>query len=351
MASSPAMALTVVVRTGDLPGHEGLPTLSFDSPRLVIGRGEGCDIRLPDPSVSHRHASIRQRGSDYLVVDEGSTNGTYVASVRLPPQSPRLLRSGELIRVGRVWLEVKLEAVVPTANPAMATKEIALALVQGALEAQGETTALRVAVVEGPDQGRALDIVETEQPHLLGRARDVQLLLDDADASRHHVELLRRGDRLYVRDLNSKNGSALAGEPMPPDKELAWSPKDELQIGANVLRYADPVASALEELEAAADEHMRADESIDPPTSEEKPPEESEASEPDPLSEVALGSEPKESRRVAPIAEKPKKKAKPKGGPPGGARRWGSADLLIAMLAIGVLALSVMGMIWLMRAG
>ena len=73
------MALTIVVRSGD---SDSPPSITFDAPRIVIGRGESCEVRLPDPSVSHRHASIRQRGSDYLVVDEGSTNGTFVHTDR-----------------------------------------------------------------------------------------------------------------------------------------------------------------------------------------------------------------------------------------------------------------------------
>ena len=91
------MALTVVVRSGDLKSQA---TITFDAPRIVIGRGDGCEIRLPDPSVSHRHASIRQRGTDYVVVDEGSSNGTFVGPVRLSPHAPRVVRSGDLIRVG-----------------------------------------------------------------------------------------------------------------------------------------------------------------------------------------------------------------------------------------------------------
>ena len=78
------MALTVVVRSGE---GEPAPRITFDAPRIVIGRGDGCEVRLPDPSVSHRHASIRQRGTDYIVLDEGSTNGTFVGPVRLSPQA------------------------------------------------------------------------------------------------------------------------------------------------------------------------------------------------------------------------------------------------------------------------
>jgi len=59
------MAVTFVVLSGSEPGLPEL-TLTLDSPRIVIGRSEGCDLRLPDTSVSHRHASLRQRGGEYV---------------------------------------------------------------------------------------------------------------------------------------------------------------------------------------------------------------------------------------------------------------------------------------------
>ena len=102
------MSVTVVVLSGGEPGVAAL-SLTLDAPRLVIGRGEGCDVRLPDASVSHRHATIRQRGGEHVLLDEGSTNGTFMDRVRLPPQTPRALRSGERVRVGRVWLELRFE--------------------------------------------------------------------------------------------------------------------------------------------------------------------------------------------------------------------------------------------------
>jgi pSer/pThr/pTyr-binding forkhead associated (FHA) protein len=65
------MALTVTVLSGKNKASEAL-RLTFDAPRIVIGRSDGCEVRLPDPSVSARHASIRSRGSEYLLVDENS---------------------------------------------------------------------------------------------------------------------------------------------------------------------------------------------------------------------------------------------------------------------------------------
>ncbi len=256
------MALTVLVRSGD---SKAPPRITFDTPRIVIGRGEGCEVRLPDSSVSHRHASIRQRGTEYIVVDEGSTNGTYVGPVRLSPQAPRVVRSGDLVRVGRIWLELQVEHVVPTQNPNLATREIALGLVADALAADGQPAGALVHVVEGPDAGRELAVTEFERRYVAGRGQGVDLVLDDVDASRRHVEILRRGSQIYVRDLGSKNGSSLGDRKLESGKDTVWPPNERFIVGQNQMTYDDPVADALAELERAADEHMRDDDSIRSP--------------------------------------------------------------------------------------
>ncbi|HEV8248244.1 MAG TPA: FHA domain-containing protein, partial [Polyangiaceae bacterium] len=256
------MALTVVIRSGELK----MPaTITFDAPRIVIGRGDGCEVRLPDPSVSHRHASIRQRGTDYVIVDEGSTNGTFVGPVRLSPQAPRVVRSGDMVRIGRIWLELKVEQAVPTQNPQATTREIALSLIAGALTAQGEQGQARLRVLSGPDAGKELALPDFERVYVLGRAPNADLPLADADASRRHIEVFRRGQHVCVRDLGSKNGTELAGERLTPDKETPWPAGALLRIGETELSLTDPVVVALAELETAADERMRADDQVEAP--------------------------------------------------------------------------------------
>lgn len=321
------MALTVVVRSGD---HPTPLKISLDAPRIVIGRGEGCEIRLPDPSVSHRHASIRQRGSDYVVVDEGSTNGTFVGPVRLSPQAPRMVRSGELLRVGRIWLELTLESVPPTDDAQLATREIALSLVSSALAAQGEAAAVRVKVQDGPDVGKELALSETGRAYVVGRAQGVDLALTDTDASRRHVELERRGGSLWVKDLGSKNGADLDGAPLPANKAVVWPRGKLVKLGATTLAFEDPVAEALVELEAGSDEKMRDADTVDPPTGVPK----SDAS---PASNGDAGT--------APIARVPQKSVK-KPTEAGGFR---TADLVIALLALLVLGVSIIGIVWLSR--
>ncbi len=328
------MALTVVVRSGD---PRATPAITFDAPRIVIGRGQGCEVRLPDASVSHRHASIRQRGSDYIVVDEGSTNGTFVGPVRLSAQSPRVLRNGDLLRVGRVWLEVRIEHAPPTPNPALATREIALGLVAGALAAQGETPLVRVRVMEGPDAGRELELRELDRCYVLGRFGNVDMALDDVDVSRRHVEIFRKGGQLKVRDLGSKNGTRLGDRKLESDKEAPWPAGVPLWVGANRLELEDPLAEALEELEHAADERMRDEDSVEPPPASASPPAVEDSGEPMP-------TELRPAPPIAALPERAPKRAPSKTG-------WGTTDLLVALIALVVLAASILGLLWLFGSG
>jgi diguanylate cyclase (GGDEF)-like protein len=67
-----------------------------DAP-MVLGRGNDCDIRINDHSVSRRHARIQPGADGYYAVDLQSTNGTFVNDV---PASICKLKDGDYLRVG-----------------------------------------------------------------------------------------------------------------------------------------------------------------------------------------------------------------------------------------------------------
>jgi pSer/pThr/pTyr-binding forkhead associated (FHA) protein len=325
------MALTVQVRSGDLKSQA---TITFDAPRIVIGRGDGCEIRLPDPSVSHRHASIRQRGTDYVVIDEGSSNGTFVGPMRLSPQAPRVVRSGDLIRVGRIWLELTVAQVLPTQNPGLTTKEIALSLVASALSAEGELSAPRLFVTAGPDLGKELALAEFARAYSVGRAPNADLPLSDADASRRHVEIIRRGTQIFVRDLGSKNGATLSGVRLEQNRDTPWPPHAVLALGSSEFGFEDPVLAALVEIEAGSDEQMQNSDSIDPPNGLPGPA----------TAENVLHSG---LEGAAPVARVPTRSAEPAAKKTQGFR---AVDAVIALVALLVIGLSILGLTWLFRS-
>jgi len=72
----------------------------------LIGRrddrqGIRPQIPLRDPGASRRHAMLRIDADGVSVMDLGSTNGTLVNDMELPPNSRRMLKNGDAITVGR----------------------------------------------------------------------------------------------------------------------------------------------------------------------------------------------------------------------------------------------------------
>lgn len=331
------MPVTVIVRSAS--GGDA-PSLTFDGARVVIGRSDGSDVRLPDPSVSLRHASIRAQGAEYAIVDEGSTNGTWVGGVKLGPHTPRLVKSGDLVRVGRVWLELVIGQKAPTPDLGLATRELALALVRSAMDAVGDDTRARIRVTEGPDIGAELRLDEEGRTYVIGRSSTCDLPLADEDASREHARAVRRGSQVLLRDLESRNGTLLGDMRLASDRDVVWRPSTMARIGVSVLALIEPVSLALAELEAADDEALADGDAAPPPV------EDPTRSDTGPSS-VAAPESRAASAHPAPIAEVGAASPSVARGRP--KRTWSAPDLLVVTIAVLVIGASVASLVWVLR--
>jgi two-component system, cell cycle response regulator len=65
---------------------------------LIFGRSETADIRVPDNSVSRRHAMIEPILNGFSICDLGSTNGTFVNDCAL--KGKKTLSDGDYLRIG-----------------------------------------------------------------------------------------------------------------------------------------------------------------------------------------------------------------------------------------------------------
>ena len=72
---------------------------------ILIGRGSDAAIRLDDDYVSTRHARIAASGDQWFVEDLGSTNGTYIGTVRIT--QPTTITLGTQVRIGKTILELR----------------------------------------------------------------------------------------------------------------------------------------------------------------------------------------------------------------------------------------------------
>jgi FHA domain/Domain of unknown function (DUF1707) len=51
--------------------------------KIVVGRSRGCDVVVPEPSVSRHHLELRAIDGAWLAVDLGSSNGTWLMGRRV----------------------------------------------------------------------------------------------------------------------------------------------------------------------------------------------------------------------------------------------------------------------------
>jgi len=68
---------------------------------MHIGRGLSAELRLDESSVSRRHAILVPRPSGARILDDRSSNGTFVNGRRIQQVD---LRNGDVIVLGRVVL-------------------------------------------------------------------------------------------------------------------------------------------------------------------------------------------------------------------------------------------------------
>lgn len=296
-------------------GEPDLPAVSFDGPRVVIGRSGSCDLRIPDASVSARHASIRAHGAQWAIVDEGSTNGTRLNGEKLGTHAPRPIKTGDTLRVGRIEVSVRVGAA--PASSAQATRELALALVARSIGDEGAVAAA-IVVRAGPDEGSRLELTR-DQPRSIGRDPRCALRLTDKAIPPTAIEVIIEAGRVRVMVKDPRIEVRL-GERAVNEGAL-WPDGTELHLGNTTLVLDDPLARALDESAHGEDEKL-APESMAPP--------------PPPVVEVAAVAPPPPPRRTHDRR-----------------KSWRGAtlafEILAAIVALAVLGGSIAGLYWLLR--
>lgn len=88
----------LVIRSGGGRGGEIYP---LRDSRIAIGRHPDADVFLDDVTVSRNHAVLEREGTGWVIIDEGSLNGTFVNRRR---GDRTVLSDGDEIQVGKYRL-------------------------------------------------------------------------------------------------------------------------------------------------------------------------------------------------------------------------------------------------------
>lgn len=105
------MQVFLKVVTGSHAGKE----IAIASDKFLIGRGDDCQLRPKSDSISRRHCILAVRDGRVLAQDLKSRNGTFVNDKRLPPDRAKVLKPGDLLRVGKLEFEIIIK--VPIGGP------------------------------------------------------------------------------------------------------------------------------------------------------------------------------------------------------------------------------------------
>jgi eukaryotic-like serine/threonine-protein kinase len=207
---------------------EGQPYLLANKP-VVVGRTTESDIALtrPERYVSKRHCEILRQGDRTLIRDLGSTNGTFLNNAPLQRDTFYSWLPGTEVQLGPFTLMLKQVEAQPASPllPPPAAEPIT------GMVTDRVTPFEMIMCAEATPSRMPL----TDRPILLGRAPDVDMVLNFAQISKHHCRIQRHGRQIEIIDLNSTNGTFLDGQRLPANTPTIWQPDGVLRVGPAVV--------------------------------------------------------------------------------------------------------------------
>jgi pSer/pThr/pTyr-binding forkhead associated (FHA) protein len=139
------MAKLVVLSSG-MAGR----TQELSADKVTIGRVEDNTFQIAEPSVSSHHCEIFLRGSEVVVKDLNSTNGTFINGEKT---TESVLKPGQTLRLGQVELKLETEGAPSSAPAANAAPAAAPPSSGGVKKPLDQTVVMRGVSLNELEQG------------------------------------------------------------------------------------------------------------------------------------------------------------------------------------------------------
>jgi adenylate cyclase len=92
----------------------------------------------------------------------------------------------------------------------------------------------RLHILLGTDKGKSFDL-EYGKIYTVGRSPDNDIEIDDKNISRYHLKIQCKENKYFITDLNSKNGTFVAGKDISPGIEVEVEEEIPVVIGMNII--------------------------------------------------------------------------------------------------------------------
>ena len=196
-----------------LDGSLSNPHWVVDSPEMVLGRDDGCDIVIPVRQISRQHVKIMLEGGACVIEDMRSKNGTWVNGYRLTGM--RQLEDGDEIRIAK---DIRLRFVGSGATAPSTTRVLPDVIPSGAmtglrmrLDPESRQVVIRDEPVDPPlslPQYRLLEILFASQGGVCSRNDVIDAVWPDAmgmGVSEQAIDALVRRLRDRLSEIDSEH--------------------------------------------------------------------------------------------------------------------------------------------------
>ncbi len=212
---------------------------------IDIGRSKENEVVIDNIAVSRKHAQIELKGTNYVLRDLNSSNGTFLNGVHIDAND-HPLNEGDLIGIAKFQIQVR--GLAKAAPPA--TKVLSQAEGEGTMifdapkrkagvepQAISEQKALHwpsLSATQGSKKGTEFKIIK--EMTTLGKGSVDDVPVEGWFVSSPHAKISRRGDRFYISHVGGFFSSTrVNGIKIGEDHIL--KNKDEIQIGGSAFVF------------------------------------------------------------------------------------------------------------------
>jgi hypothetical protein len=232
-----------------LLGRRTMQVYDFKQPSIVIGRDEGADVLIDNPSVSRRHAEIRLGDNGWVVEDLGSSNGTFIRGAKI--QGAQTLGLGDEIGFGKFSIVFgkalgEGEHAAPGAAAAPSRAPAPAAATQGTMHINPHE--VRELLKDADRKKRAHLVWESggeRGTHYLSEMPAILIGTDELcdvrvpKGPKHHVLIVRSTSGTDVRYLATFGSMTVRGE---KTERAKLKNGDKVEAGGMTITFVDDVA-------------------------------------------------------------------------------------------------------------
>jgi ABC-type multidrug transport system ATPase subunit/pSer/pThr/pTyr-binding forkhead associated (FHA) protein len=207
--------------------------LSAPPGRVVVGRDAArASLVVSHAAVSGQHATlVIERAPDRIVlIDHGSTSGTWVAGRQLAPNQPTPVDPHGVVAFGPVPVPVAilLQAASPAPSPHAPEPGPA---------PPSDSAPRKHRTIIGELR---LDQLESSVV-TIGRTPDNQIVVNHPQVSSKHAHIVKSGDQLFLEDRGSANGTFVRGQRLAAGQRVPVQSGEKVFIGPMplVIHFGD----------------------------------------------------------------------------------------------------------------